>query len=299
VCQTAADQCLGDKDCPDAGGGFGNGVCGYSADAGARVCGEGPLACPGRPFLVEEIARVAPLARRDDWFAGGIAPDFSRLSLAERSALADHWARTAQMEHASVAAFARFALELLALGAPAWAIVETQSAMADETAHAQMAFALASAYAGRPVGPAPLAIDGALGAVTQRTVFATLVREGCIGETLAAILATDELEEIQDRAVRAVLERIAADETRHAVLAWRVARWLVARGDGDFRDWAAAEIARAVAERSDGSPIVSAALRDVIEPCAAAILDEVVVASRACGASNSARDRATSSGRSS
>jgi hypothetical protein len=179
------------------------------------------------------------------------------------------------MEHASIAAFGRFALELVALGAPSWALGETALAMGDETAHAEMAFALASAYAGHDVGPAPLPIDGALGEVNERSVFATLVREGCIGETLAAVLAAHALEEATDTAVRDVLVRIVADETRHAALAWRVAMWLVARGDDAFRSWARHDLETAVAERlastyaSESERIlVRSALRDVVLPCA-------------------------------
>jgi hypothetical protein len=152
--------------------------------------------------------------------------------------------------------------------------------MADETDHARMAFALASGYEGRTIGPAPLPIEGALGGVTERNVFATLLREGCIGETIAAIAATDELERTEDPAVRGVLERIAADETRHAALAWRVARWLLGRGDRSFRDWARVEMARAFEDRmnanADGrSDLVRSALQAVIEPIAAALLEEV------------------------
>lgn len=295
VCQSAADRCDVAKDCPDGKNGQPQ-ICGYDPDAGARVCGEGPLPCPGRPFLVHAVARVAPIARRADWSARGAMPDVCALPADLRAALAEHWTRAAQMEHASIAAFARFALELLALGAPSWAIVDTNAAMADETAHAEIAFALASAYAGQPIGPAPLAIDGAVGPITERSVFATLVREGCIGETLAAILATDALESAEDPAVRDALETIAADETRHATLSWRVARWLLQRGDDAFRAWAIADMSRAIDEaaiehrrgrtaarsvpsaaaRRHGLPaeeaaLVESALRAVIRPCAASL----------------------------
>ncbi|HKY38213.1 MAG TPA: hypothetical protein VJN18_19860 [Polyangiaceae bacterium] len=60
--------------------------------------------------------RVAPsgawLAQRD-W-----TPATSHLTRAERTARAEHWMKMGQMEHASIAAFARFSLQLLSLGAP-------------------------------------------------------------------------------------------------------------------------------------------------------------------------------------
>jgi hypothetical protein len=165
-----------------------------------------------------------------------------------RSQLAAYWTAAAQMEHASVAAFARFALELLALGAPPDLLVATYEAMADETEHARLAFSLASAYGLSEIGPGPLALDGAIEHVTPRRVFATLVREGCIGETLAAVLATEAHTSATDPVVRASLSRIAQDETKHAGLAWRAARWLLEAGDEEFVRWAEGEMKSAIAE---------------------------------------------------
>ena len=120
--------------------------------------------------------------------------------------------------------------------------------MADETEHARLAFSLASAYASRELGPGPLALDGAIAQVSPRSVFATLVREGCIGETLAAVLATEAHASATDVVVRASLFRIAQDETKHAGLAWRAAAWLLDAGDDAFACWAQEEVARAIAE---------------------------------------------------
>jgi hypothetical protein len=52
-------------------------------------------------------------------------------------------------------------------------------------------------------------------------------RDGCINEALAAAEATLALTQAEDPAVRAALTRVAADEARHAALAWRTARWLI------------------------------------------------------------------------
>lgn len=260
LCQTARDACFG-NDCPREAGSGDPPMCGYSEASGVRVCGPAPVPCPGRPFLVADSPRLAPVTARRDWCGGAALPDVHELSEASRGELARHWTRVGQMEHASVAAFARFALELLALGAPGWALAETSAAMADETAHAHAAFLVASAYAGYEIGPAALSIEGALsvGAVSSRAVFTTLVREGCLGETLAAIEATEALHHAADPAIRAVLERIAADETRHAALAWRTMGWLLDSGDRAFREWAKQELASALAERTSA---LVAATRD-------------------------------------
>jgi hypothetical protein len=194
------------------------------------------------------------------------------------------------MEHASIAAFARFALQLLALGAPSELVRSTHEAIGDETEHARLAFALASAYGGKSMGPGELAIDGSLDGSRVDAVLATLLREGCIGETLAAIEATEALEDACDPAVRAILATIARDETRHATLAWRTLAWLVESGRiGRAR--ALDDVARALAEgvgpsqrneaemRGFGiltderrSELRKTALASVIAPCARAVL---------------------------
>src|SRR4029077_9623266 len=98
-------------------------------------------------------------------------------------------------------------------------------AMADETHHALLAFGLASAYAGRDVGPGRLAIDGCLEAGNLRTFVQTVVAEGCVGETIAAVEAREALEYARDPAVIHALRVLAEDETRHAQLAWRTVAW--------------------------------------------------------------------------
>ncbi len=133
------------------------------------------------------------------------------------------------MEHASIAAFARFALQLLALGAPASLVTETQQAIADETEHAHLCFSLAGAYAGCDLGPGKLDMIGALEAsdLELEGVLGSAVREGMIGETLAAVEARHAYSVARDPIVRRALDRIAADETRHAALAWKFAAWAI------------------------------------------------------------------------
>ena len=75
---------------------------------------------------------------------------------AVRGALARLWAESARGEHASVPAFSRLSLSLVALGAPAGLVEAALRAALDEIQHARLAFSLASTYAGEPVGPGPL-----------------------------------------------------------------------------------------------------------------------------------------------
>lgn len=147
------------------------------------------------------------------------------------------------MEHASNAAFARFALELLSLGAPASLVAATHAAIADATAHARDAFALASAYAGVPVGPGPLAeAVSSLSSRTPADIVRTAILEGCVGETVAATEASVALEQATDEAVRAALGKIVLDETAHATLAWRFVQWIIEGNVADLRDVAVQEL---------------------------------------------------------
>ena len=186
--------------------------------------------------------RAASTTRRVDW-TDALLPTVDQVPVSLRPELARRWTLVAQMEHASIAAFARFSLQLLALGAPSDLIERTNQALADETAHARSAFALASAYAGRPIGPDRLALDGAFGgAIDLAEVVRLVVRKGCVGETVAAIEASEAEGRCIDPVVRRVLARIAVEEGRHAELAWRTVRWALDAGDPRVRQVLADEL---------------------------------------------------------
>jgi hypothetical protein len=141
----------------------------------------------------------------------------------------------ALMEHASVAAFARFQLQLLALGAPAALVGACSDAMADEIAHARMCFGLATRYAGAAVAPGPLPIEGALDSRSMLDVTVEVFHEGCVGETVAALQAAEAFEHASDPLVRAALGRIRRDELEHAALAFRFVAWAIERGGDSVR----------------------------------------------------------------
>ncbi|HWP06404.1 MAG TPA: ferritin-like domain-containing protein [Polyangiaceae bacterium] len=208
ACQTEADRCSGDE-------------CNCALVNGRRDCVMGLGGC-GRPFLIDGAARRADCEERTDWSAADVAPRcLATLDAGERRALAAYFTDIALMEHASIAAFARFSLELVALGAPSELVMDAALAMTDETRHAELAFALASAYAGAPLGPTKLPVDGALAAPTLESVLENVLLEGCIGETVAAAEAQELARSAQDPVVRGVFATIARDEARHAALAYR------------------------------------------------------------------------------
>jgi hypothetical protein len=200
-------------------------------------CGA-PDCTVGRPFLVGGAARVAGVVRREDW-TSTLAPCLDGLGVATRETLAARWTEIGLMEHASIAAFARFALEIMSVGAPPELLVATHEAMADETVHARDAFALASVYAGKPIGPGKLDVDAAIASRSPLDVVRTTILEGCIGETVAAIEAAEALGHATDPAVRRALTRVTADEARHSELAWRFVQWVLDHGDATLRSEAA------------------------------------------------------------
>jgi hypothetical protein len=239
ACQTAEDECASDADCgPNEQCTLGSG--------GVRECAD--IACAiGRPFLVEGLERLAEPVARGDW-ADEVELMCDDIAAADRRALASHWTNVGLMEHASIAAFARFAMQLMAQGAPAELVELCTDAMRDETAHARVAFAFASAYADAPVGPSELSIDNALDDDDALTVLALVIREGCIGETVAAVEAAVAARHAIDPTVRAALEQIARDEHRHAELAWKYVDWFLASAGETARATLLAEIESAAIE---------------------------------------------------
>ncbi|WP_394834314.1 ferritin-like domain-containing protein [Pendulispora rubella] len=251
--------------------------------------------CCGRPFVVDGRERVATTEERRDWQKGrAVRSVASTLDAATRGALADAWARDALMEHASIASFARFTLQLLAVGAPAPFLQAAQRSALDEVNHARACFALASRFAGRAIGPGPLPMNHAVDDITLERAAASAAVEGCIGETTAAIVAQARLREARDLEVRAVLETIVRDETAHALLAWRFVTWAISVGGESTRKAVAAAIQSALASHdacarpssNDAAPLreyghISAsetgalaecARRDILAPAFAALL---------------------------
>ncbi|HTJ83546.1 MAG TPA: ferritin-like domain-containing protein [Polyangiaceae bacterium] len=116
---------------------------------------------------------------------------------------------------------------MLALGAPAELVRDVHRALGDEIEHAELCFSIASGL-GASVGPGPIPWSADLGPrTTAAEVARATVIEGCIGESIAALVAQLERDAAAEPVVRRALERIAEDEARHAQLAWRTVAWLL------------------------------------------------------------------------
>ena len=204
-----------------------------------------------RPFLVGTSLRSAPSQIRDDWSAARLSSgdDVAHPALdpAVARELAKSWLADGLEEHASIAAFARFSMMLLSVAAPPELVAASQRASLDEIAHARDCFALARRYGATDAGPGPLDVHDALGPGPRSLadLAALTAEEGCVGETLGAALAAEQLAVAVDPDVRRILARIVRDESRHAELAWRFVAWAISeerRGAA-----AAAGVTRAVA----------------------------------------------------
>ncbi len=250
----------------------------YDPDPG---CG----GCYGRPYVREHEARLASAVSRDGWSDKLHVDGIERLADVQRDALATFWTAAALSEHSSVAGFHRFALDLLAHGAPADLVVAAQRAAVQELEHARACFGLASAYAKRELGPGLIPL-GATAPIASTLVELAVwtVHEGCVGETVAAWLAAEIHEHAENPTVRAVMAKIAAEEAEHAELAWATIRWAIAVGgvpvadavDAAFRSARARpELASRASCTSHGllppaevAATMQRALVEIVRPCA-------------------------------
>jgi hypothetical protein len=183
----------------------------------------------GRPFLVDGVARLASIAEGRGWEGGGLDTSSWAPTSAERAALVEHFEMWSLAEHASVASFARFALQLMALGAPSDLVARAVDAAADEVRHARFGFGVASMLAERPIGPGNIDMENAVGGVTLEEALRLAVREGMIGETLAALEAHVAAAMAEPPELKMELGVIAEEESRHAELAYAFGAWALGR----------------------------------------------------------------------
>ncbi|MFO0588968.1 MAG: ferritin-like domain-containing protein [Polyangiaceae bacterium] len=293
ACRSAADTCRVKSECTDPA----YSECGVDSAGNPFKCQ--PVGCAiGRPLFVGDTLLFAPAERRADWTEPSLTPDLESLTPSVRASLAAHFKAMAAMEHASIGSFARFALELLALGAPPALLTATQDAAADEILHARLAYSLATAYSGAPVGPGKLPVAGVAPATDPAEIVIALVREACVGETIAAAEALTLSSMVKDPALVSVYTRVSKDEARHAELGWRSLAWILSErpsllpvAEEAFAQSIAAISSAPLACPEELSPdhglLPSAALaslrakaaREIVEPCRRALLEKAIAPS--------------------
>jgi hypothetical protein len=191
-------------------------------------------------------------------------PKTDQLALAVRQALAQAWISMAQMEHASIAAFAQLSLHLAALGAESELVERSHLAALDEIRHARRGFAIASAYGGELFSAGPIAELRTLEASEidfVRLAIGTLI-DGCLAEGVASDVIRAASTQASDPVIRETLEMIASDELRHAELAWDILAWCIDRGDAALRVAVASRLNGLDRQISDPAPELDGVPRD-------------------------------------
>ncbi|MEW5852915.1 MAG: ferritin-like domain-containing protein [Myxococcota bacterium] len=156
--------------------------------------------------------------------------------------LAAQWRENGRTEHASVGAFAKLTLDLMALGAPPTLVAAANRDSLDEIRHTQLCFTLARGLDGRAEGPGPFPETSTASPLrgTRTMKLAQLavdsLVDGALHEGVSARVVAKLVSRCQVPAIRAVLKEIAADEGRHAAHGWDVVEWCVAEGGQPVRD---------------------------------------------------------------
>lgn len=141
------------------------------------------------------------------------------------------FASMAHSEAASVTSFLRLQDELARHGAPEELRARLWDAARDEVRHARAMRRLARGKGVEPKHPEHVKIDARdLEAIARENAV-----EGCVAETWSALLCAWQARHCKSPELAEIMREIAADETRHAELAWAIDAWARARLDEDAR----------------------------------------------------------------
>lgn len=153
-----------------------------------------------------------------------------------RAELAAEWRRNGMKEHASIAAFSRLSLDLIAVSAPAELLAEVQGDALDEIRHARLCFSVAHALDGRKEGPGdfPEARTSTRGLPTRTLALTRLaidaVIDGALNEGVSARLLARLAGTCTDPALAALVRGMAADEAKHAAHSWNIVAFCMESG---------------------------------------------------------------------
>lgn len=189
----------------------------------------------GRELRRHARVLLPPVASGTDWAEPA---DPGRLAASESvpDGVAAEWRENGRTEHASVAAFARLTLDLMAVGAPPGLVAASHLDGLDEVRHTELCFALARQLDGRAAGPAsfPEARNVPRPPRTRALALAKLAVDSLVDGALNEGVSARSLARLAERCdaepIRAVLKQLAADEGRHAAHGWDVVEWCLAEG---------------------------------------------------------------------
>ncbi len=210
------------------------------------ACGGIAPAPKGRLVRVNGEARTAGVRRGGGW-SDGVRPDLGGMTPRERWLAGQGWLASAQLEHAAVGAFADVSRRLLVLGAPSDLVERSHRAALDEIRHARRCFALASAYLGEEHTAEPFTALSRVDAPTGDDALVRLavgsLRDGALGEGVAALTAAESAARAVDLTVASTLRTIAAEEAEHALLGLDIVLWALTVGGADVHRAVHAELA--------------------------------------------------------
>jgi len=184
---------------------------------------------------------LPPVDDGDSWTGAGLSSSgpvgvIETDDEATRDALAAQWRENGRTEHASVAAFARLTLDLMALGAPPDLVADANRDALDEIRHTELCFGLARAIDGRVQSPGAFP-EAARARTLSRSRTLALAQlavdslvDGALHEGVSARIIAKLARRCEAPAIQAILKEIAADEGRHARHGWDVVRWCLAEG---------------------------------------------------------------------
>jgi hypothetical protein len=91
-----------------------------------------------------------------------------------------------------------------------------------------MSLGIAAAFTDQEIGLGALPIDGALDRAGDiEAILVDTIREACVNETISAAQCQAAGESATVSFIKTALMTIAADEQRHATLAWKTVRWIL------------------------------------------------------------------------
>jgi hypothetical protein len=147
----------------------------------------------------------------------------------------DHWKVSLRYEHASVASFARFAIDLMTIEAPLEMIERAQKCSLEEIEHAKIcALVVGKIMAAKEgenerfavkLGKFPkhhVEFDGDLARLCKAVAF-----EGCINESIAAAHLLYASQLCSNESLKALLKYVAEQEWGHAVFAFDCFYWMM------------------------------------------------------------------------
>jgi len=182
-----------------------------------------------------------------------VAPQAKGWTEGEAEDAADQWLLHGQDEHASVASFARFSLDLLRFAAPPGLLLAAHNAASDEVRHATAAFKLASHFNAAKVDNGVEVMSFPSGesvslAPSLEVLVSRTLEEGCQGESAAVARLARTLAVIMPASPAAQpIRDLFKDESRHAALAWNTVAWAASTGANVSS--AASDIMAAIGER--------------------------------------------------